>query len=387
MTDARMELCPGLVLAADVKIQPTASSPLSGFEALTGTDSCIIGHPKMQMQYVASPAGKYPKLLSTTGSVTVRNSTNTKAGKLGDFHHFLGGVVVEIDGDWYTIRQVNCDRQTGKFTDLDTDYSPRSISHARNASGLVLGDVHSAVTDPKVTFATYSKGGIVDTLHPRKIVVHDVCDGITCNPHHVGDPYVKMAKYHDVRGGVRAEIEEACAYLNKSQKEAEVFVVPSNHNDFLRRWMITHNWHADPLNAEFYLETAAFMASEARVKPNGIEYPDPFIYWVNRLAPKVTCLTPGASLLISGVECGMHGHQGPNGTRGTLKNLARIGAKVITGHTHTPGIVEGHYQVGTSTPLQLDYNVGPSSWMQAHVVIYASGKRSVIVIRDGKWKL
>lgn len=388
LTDQRTQLAPGLVLAADVKVQPTASSPLAGFESLTGGDSCILGHPKMQMRCVASPAGRYPKILSTTGAITVRNSTNTKAGKLGDFHHFLGAVVVETQGDWYTLRQLNCDRKTGSFTDLDTDYSPRGTRPARRAAGLVLGDVHSAVTDPTVNEVTYGRGGIVSTLHPRHIVLHDVYDGITCNPHHAGDPFVLAAKQRSYSRCVRSEVADACAYLSRAaQHGAQVHVVASNHNDFLRRWMLSHDWRTDPLNAEFYLQTAAHLVAEAHVTPRGVEYPDPFGYWVQRLAPKVWYLAPRASLVIAGVECGLHGHQGPNGTRGTLRNLARIGAKVVTGHTHTPGIEEGNYQTGTSTPLQLDYNQGPSSWLQAHVVIYATGKRAVVVIRDGKWRL
>lgn len=388
MVDQRVHLAPGLVLAADVKVQPTASSPLSGFEALTGPDSCIIGHPKMQLKYVASPAGRYPKLLSTTGSVTVRNSTNSKAGKLGDFHHFLGAVVVEVRGSWYTIRQLNCDRATGAFTDLATDYSPSRTRPARRAEALILGDVHASVTDPTVGRVTYAKGGMVATLRPKHIVAHDVFDGVSINPHHVGDPYTKAAKHAGGKGYVRAEVEESCAYLKRAgERGAAVYVVPSNHNDFLRRWMTTHDWRVDPSNAEFFLETAAHMVAGARTSPRGVEYPDPFGYWVGRLAPQVTCLAPRASLELAGVECGMHGHEGPNGTRGTLRNLARIGAKVVTGHTHTPGIEEGHYQVGTSTPLQLDYNRGPSSWMQAHVVIYATGKRAILSIADGRWRL
>ena len=386
MTTERVHLAPGLVLAADVKIQPTASSPLSGFESLTGTDSCIIGHPKMQFRCVASPSGRYPKILSTTGAVTVRNSTNSKAGALGDFHHFLGAVVVESAGNWYTIRQLNCDRKSGSFTDIDINYSPSGPRPAQRAEALVLGDVHYAVTDPVVDAVTFGSGGMVDTLRPKHIVVHDVFDGVTVNPHHIGDAYIKTSKYHGRQSHVRAEVEDTCDYLSKiGRSGARVHVVKSNHNDFLRRWMSTHDWRSDPSNAEFFLETAAHMVADSRMTPGGIEYPDPFGYWVNKLSPKTHYLGQRESLCIADIECSMHGHEGPNGTRGTLRNLARIGAKVITGHTHTPGIEEGNYQSGTSTPLQLDYNSGPSSWMQAHTVIYATGKRALLLIVDGLW--
>jgi len=388
LTTRRTRLSKGLVLAADVKVQPTACSPLTGFEALTGTDGCIIGHSKMQLKCIASPAGKYPKILSTTGSVTRRNSTKTKAGKLGDFHHFLGAIVVETEGKWHTIRQLNCDRGTGEFTDLDTVYTPKGLSPAPRAAGLGLGDVHDAVTDPDVVRMTYGEGGMVEVLRPKHIVAHDVFDGRSLNPHHKGDPYIRIAKVHGASGCVRSEVESACAYLSRAAEcGAKVHVVPSNHNDFLRRWLATADWRDDPLNAPFFLDTAAHMVAGARTVLGGVEYPDPFSYWVRRLAPKVHCLEPRESLMIAGIECGMHGNEGPNGSRGTLRNLARIGTKVVTGHTHTPGIEEGNYQAGTSTYLLLDYNRGPSSWYQAHVAIYATGKRAILMMADGRWRL
>jgi hypothetical protein len=93
------------------------------------------------------------------------------------------------------------------------------------------------------------------------------------------------------------------------------------------------------------------------------------------------------SFNLAGIECGMHGHYGPNGARGSIKNLSRLGSKVISGHGHTPGIEEGHFRTGTSTPLRLEYTNGPSSWLNSHVVVYASGKRSIITIIDGAWRL
>jgi hypothetical protein len=71
-----------------------------------------------------------------------------------------------------------------------------------------------------------------------------------------------------------------------------------------------------------------------------------------------------------------------------LKNLSRLGARVISAHGHSPGIEEGNYQVGTSTPRRLEYTHGPSSWQNTHCVIYASGKRALLTVRDrGAWRL
>ncbi len=92
-------------------------------------------------------------------------------------------------------------------------------------------------------------------------------------------------------------------------------------------------------------------------------------------------------MMVAGVELGMHGDRGPNGSRGSIKNLRRIGVKSIIGHSHTPGIEEGCYQVGTSTVLNLEYANGPSSWLNTHCLLYPNGKRTLVNIIDGKWRL
>jgi hypothetical protein len=72
--------------------------------------------------------------------------------------------------------------------------------------------------------------------------------------------------------------------------------------------------------------------------------------------------------------------------RGSINNLRRISNKSIIGHSHTPGIEEGCYQVGTSTYLRLEYNKGASSWLNAHSVLNADGKRQMLVIVEGRWR-
>lgn len=82
----------------------------------------------------------------------------------------------------------------------------------------------------------------------------------------------------------------------------------------------------------------------------------------------------------------MHGHLGPNGSRGSLRSLSVIGSRFIIGHSHSPGIYEGGYQVGTSSVLRMEYNGGPSSWMQSHAALYENGKRQLIHVIDGHWR-
>lgn len=384
----RKHLHKNLVLAADVKIQPTAGDPLAGFEALTGSQSCILGHPKMQMRCVPSPiSGKYPKILHTTGTITKQNYTDSKAGKLGAFHHYLGAILVETEGKWFGIRELNVDRKTGEFIDLDKVYSPRGVKKAPPALGLVMGDRHERFVDPKVDTATFGEGGMVDVLNPEQLVWEDTFDGYSVNHHHWGNPFLAHAKGEAGFSNPEEEVRFTVEAIKRRTKGRKSVIVASNHDDFLSRWLNSADWKSVGAK-RFYLETALAMLDEAKMTPNGFSGGDPFVYWVNELKGNadIHCLREGENYEIAGIDVSFHGHSGPRGAKGTMKNFARVGARLITGHAHEPGIEEGHYRVGTSTPLQLEYNRGPGSWLNCHCVIYANGKRSLLPIIEGKWR-
>jgi hypothetical protein len=87
-----------------------------------------------------------------------------------------------------------------------------------------------------------------------------------------------------------------------------------------------------------------------------------------------------------GIECALHGDQGPNGARGTPLNLTRVATRMNTGHTHTASIYDGVYTAGLCGLMDQGYNEGASSWSHSQVVTYASGKRTIVTFRDGLWR-
>lgn len=390
--NTRKSLNKNLVVLGDIKVQPTAVSPLTGFEAITHGESAILGHTKLQMSTVPTPQSRMPKILTTTGACTVRNYTDSKAGKLGEFHHTLGAAVVEMQGKKFHLRQLNAKRDNGSFTDLNksygVDWTKSGVAYAPPAEALVFGDVHVDWTDPAVERATFGEGGIVDVLKPKRKFWHDLLDGYAVNPHHLGNPFNAIAKRMTGKHLVHAEVMRALEYVKAHTKAGEEsIIVASNHDDFLRRWILSNDWRSDPGNARFYLETAMAMFDGTKMGLGGAEYPSPFAYWARKLLPGVKVLGGNESYAVSGIEMGMHGDRGPNGARGSRKNLRRIGVKSIVGHSHSPGIDEGCYQTGTSTRLRLEYNSGPSSWLNTHCVVYANGKRALLNIIEGEWRL
>jgi len=384
----RKKLSANLSVLGNVKTQPTASSPLTGFDAMTHGESTIVGHTKLQLRTVATPQSRLPKILTTTGACTLPNYTDSKAGAIGAFHHTLGAALAEVDGKTFHLRQINADNQTGEFIDLQTLYRPDGVYVAPRAKALIMGDTHVDFADPAVIDATFGARGMVERLDPETLVWHDLLDGYSVNPHHAGNVFNAIAKLPNSRSSLKDEVQRAIEFVVKhTSSDRESVVVPSNHDNFFARWILSTDWRTAPGNAEFYLETALAMVRSVKLGDGGTEYADPFIHWGRRLAPGVRFLERDESLLIANTELGMHGDRGPNGARGSAKNLRRIGVKSIIGHSHSPAIEEGCYQVGTSTRLKLEYNAGPSGWMNSHAVIYANGKRSLLHIIDGKWRL
>lgn len=387
--NVRKALGPNITVLGDIKIQPTASSPLTGADALSHASSGIIGHTKLELRSIPAPQSRMSKLLSTSGACTVPNYTDSRSGKVGEFHHSLCAALVELDGAKFYLRQLHYDAKTNSCTDLDIRYTAPSASRAPRALALIMGDTHVDYICPLVKEATFGRDGMIASLRPQYLVWHDILDAYSINGHHEGNPFNRVAKHFSGADNARAEVQRAIDFLAKhTPEDTQSVVVGSNHNDMLRRWIIKGDWKEDPANAEFYLETALAMVRGTKLTGKGTEYPDAFCHWL-KLAklPRVRVLESDEPFMLGGVALNMHGDEGPNGARGSIKNHRRLGVKTIIGHSHSPGIDEGCTQVGTSTRLRLEYNTGPSSWLNCHAILQADGKRQLIIIVDGQYKL
>lgn len=401
MWDKRGDIGPQLTILGDVRVQPTAVNPLTGLDSMTGGRSGILGHPKLEMRVIPTPQNKRPKQMLTTGACTVQNYSDSKAGKKGEFHHTIGALIVEMRGDYFFARQINALRD-GSFIDMDTEYLPTGKTKpAGRALALSMGDWHSGFTSDDVIEATFGidsdEGTIVSVLKPKVLLWDDLLDQYGRNHHHIKQPFINLAKQKDKyynRGDLADEVAAACFEVNFYTEKARIaaggkvlsVIKASNHDDALTKYINEADWKVDPLNMEFYLETALKMAQETHMTRVGAAFPSALHVWARDLI-KVPHMLLGRrdSFMVADIECGLHGDMGPNGARGAIGNFAKLGVKTIVGHTHVPGIVGGCYQSGTSTYLTLEYAQGPSSWMNSHVAVYANGKRVILTIINGEW--
>lgn len=385
-----------LVLVGGVKIQPTAVQPLSGFEGYTGSASAIFGHPKVQLKTVPTPSKELPKILVTTGAVTKPNYTDSKAGFKGEFHHSLAALVVEVTEKEFHIRHVHGNLD-GSFYDLDKYYTMFDVESGHRIAALVTGDTHAMFLDKNVEAATYSNvDSMVKVLRPELRVFHDLTDFYSRNHHHRGDDLINFAKHLIGNDDVEAELQISADLIDKhNDPESVNVIVKSNHDEAFDRWLREANPNLDPKNARFYYYMKYNQFKSVKKTDNGrFESFDPFEFWCwnpdqqsgLKSADNTVFLKRDQSLTVGNVELGFHGDVGPNGSRGSIQNMSKIGTKAIIGHSHSPGIYEGVYQVGTSSELDLGYNSGPSSWLTTHAIVYPNGKRTLIHIINGRWR-
>ena len=380
----RAEIANGFMVMGDIKTQPTAVRPLSGLDSLTGTMSGVFGHTKVAMDSIATRGHELPKLLYTTGAVTAPQFSDSKAGKKGEFHHSLGAVVVERDGDYFHARHLLA-QGNGFFYDLDRFYTPDGSKKSKPIPALIAGDLHAERHDPDNLAATFQKDdSIAAILRPGRIVLHDALD-FGSGSHH-NNFFEKFKRHHEGRGCVRTELEQTYAVMDDIAKRTkEVVVVDSNHNNHFLQWLESDKNANDYQNAQIFAETRAGVLPEIL----GKGWCDPFEWWARRLLKsyrKTRFMAPNESYTVHGIELGYHGDRGANGTRGSALGLSKIGAKTVIGHSHSPRIVDGCYQTGTSSLLDMGYNRGASSWLHSHVVIYPNGKRTHIHVIDGRWR-
>lgn len=391
--DHSAEITKKLVFCGELDITPTASDPLSGFDNYCQGASGIIPHTKVAMKSLPGMGDDAARFMYTTGACTKRNYIQRKAGQKAEFHHNYSALVVEVgdNGDFF-VRQLAADA-SGAFYDLTDKYLPSGeVLHDQRVEAVNLGDIHVEKGDPRMDEIAFSKGGIMDTLRPKYLFVHDLLDFTARNHHNTKDPFF-WAEQHQKGATVEGGIDLAGAWLKAHErKDRKDVVVESNHDQAFDRWLRDADVRFDPANARFWHECSAELLRQIE---DG--NPDFHVFeWAIRRKTElknVEFLRENDSFVIckndkdgGGIECGLHGHSGPNGSRGTPGAFKSVATKVNTGHTHSAGIIDGVYTAGLNGQLDQGYNKGPSSWSHSHIVTYPNGKRAIITVKNGKWR-
>jgi hypothetical protein len=385
LVDDHLNIGGGVDVAARLKIAATAARPLAALQAVGSSRWQIIGHSKQLMEPVATPSDTAPKRLYTTGAITVRNYSKTKAGALAEFHHTVGALVVEVDTrNRAFVRQLGI--HGGSLFDVAggqlREYGPGWVKEHDRVLAITTGDEHVKFHDRSVYAGTYGPDGVCTALRPRHLFRHDVLDGYARSHHHEKDPVLQFKKFHNGDDDYRAELEGVVDFLNRSTPEGtKNHIVDSNHHDHLRQWLSRADVNKDHRNALLIAELQAQMRHDVLA---GVERSPLQIYCEGRLEVDTDWLDRNKPFLLKGVDYSQHGDIGVNGARGSASALAKTAHKSVIGHSHTARIVDGCYQVGYSAG-DLEYAKGMGTWTHTHCIQYPNGKRTLVDIWRGRW--
>lgn len=372
------------IFISTIKMSAKQIDPTTGLGRIGQKNgSCIYASPKQRLK--AEPVGNhaYPIFMMGTGAITKPEYSSDlymsqRTAYIAEHDHVMGALIVEIvDDQHFHFRQVQADAK-GRFIDLGVQYCPHYTCKAE-VEALVMGDFHSGSTDTQAIQASLEQ---IEVLKPKRVVFHDLFDGISINHHEEGKHLLKAKRAVNGQLFLSAELMKVAADLAMfADKVEEVVVVKSNHDLFLERYLQEARYVEDPYNHRLALELAIQV----------LDGNDPLAYGVKKYFTgtfsKVRWLKLDEDYRVAGVQLAAHGHIGSNGAKGTIANLEAAYGNCIVGHDHTPGILRGCFRVGTSSRYDLEYKKGPSSWLHTNCILYADGSRQLLNEIGGKWYL
>lgn len=366
------------LISADSSISPTAKSPLDGFEILASDNNLVLGHSKVHFRTLPRFRNAPLRTMSTTGYLTSKNYSKSKAGIVAGENHSYGFIIIELKDEsiCYIPRNVKV-KSDGSFTDIIHCVKNESVSQIEKSLGFILGDAHTRQLNRD--FLKVTKELIAKT-NPEKTVCHDLLDSATMNHHEKKDMFIQRQKIVQGKHLVDEEIEECLDFLEELKGCCgDIYAVESNHDVWLDKYISESKWQNDLHNSPAYLKYAYIQQTvDLSMYGNILGY---LIH--QRFDESVKYVKMGDSLIIGDYECGLHLDFGSNGGRASVKGFARLNSKVIGGHAHSPQLYNNVTIVGILCNLQQYYNrKGLSSWAYAHSIVHENGKNQLLVFND-----
>jgi len=357
-----------LVVSAH-RLNATSVNPLAGKQALSGTKSAIYGHPQLAMELVGTPKSQLPKMMMTTGSCNRAKYSATDSGGKANFYHTIYAVYVKVVRGVFHHIQLGWDGSG--FCYGDEYWTEKGLSEEPATANIVHGDSH---VWHEIAQISASKQRINDKVRPDTQVWHDL------NDQHIGGHHEtlreKVERALDGHLFVEEEVRMSIDYLERMGQGTKNLIVGSNHNDHLDIWHENYSPQKDPANAKFHGWLSHHLYGSGK---SALEVC--FEEW--GCCVHYEFLDRNTLRSIKGIDITQHGDKGTNGSRGSAKGFAKTTMKTMIGHSHTPCIEKGCWQVGTSTD-RMSYAKGYSTWMLVDGLIYFNGKRALVSHIKGK---
>lgn len=364
-----------LSIIADTDIVPTAKRPLRNLQGVTGIESSIVGHPRQQMIISPTMKNRRRKFMFSTGSITVPNYRRARVGKEAAQYHRMGFLFVEnISDENFVARHVHAE-EDGSFQDLIFRVEDEKITLKNDWEAMIFGDTHLSKEDKEML----EESRRLFTLGKcKKSIWHDLFDGYSINHHQSKNHVAQVIKANKGLHKLDKEIEINMSFI-KDWKDTNMIIVPSNHPDWIDKWVCYNQGVKDAHNAILFNKFQSILFNE--LAPKGL-----YAYIIEEnFGDEVICLNRDESYEICGIEINNHGDLGSNGAKGTPETFAKLPHPVISGDKHFCYTIDDAYGVGVSAVLDHGYNAGMSSWAQSNGIILSNGRFQHLLYFDGKF--
>jgi len=357
------------------------------------TTPLIFASPKQRLVPIPHSNNKYPKWLITTGAVTEpnyasdesHNAERRRRSSIAKRDHEYGAMIIEVENNKeYRVRNILADTR-GKFVDLGTLYDGDK-THPAKLDAMVLADWHSGQTDPLIKKITFD---MVKELQPARLILHDFFDAHSVS-HHIDRKPVREKLIHQYDKGFHVLSRELKGCLSDLQrfsrivKDGKVYIVWSNHHDFLPRYLEEVRFRYDMQNYRVAIKILDYIAAKDR--NDGVKFG---MSLFGKIPANVKFLREDEDFKVRGYQLAAHGHKsgGFRGYGSIAQKETAIG-KSISGHCHTAQKLRQTYTVGACITPDIFYMRGqPSTWTHSHALLWETGTVQLIHIFNGKWKI
>lgn len=361
-------------LAALANVVPTAKKPVNNANMLNNGEAVtLVASPRNQLLSRGRAKTASESYAMTTRVCTVRHYEDCRAGSESSKDHFFGGVMFDVTPDGVEIQPLESN-EAGVITFDGSEYYPTGGQYETENPVIVLGDLHIEKSDMEVWQNTVCW---LTDVEPSLIVCHDTLDFSSRNHHNRASG---RFLYQQGTTAVVDELTQVVNQLNELAAIAPLYIVASNHDDALSRWLDCPHYSSDqdPINAKTYhflklailemideggdleiLELALQQLADAGKIPE--------------LAENIIFGSVDEGYQQHGFELSMHGHIGQGGARGSLATFKRYGQPNVTGHTHSGGRDGNALVVGVTGSYDMGYNKGMTTWTRDNAVIYPNG--------------
>ena len=371
------------VRVIDAQIRPQSINPLTGVDHFSRDyeSSVIFAGTKQVLKYVPDSNHKLPRAMMTTGAVTKPNyRTKHRIGNIAEKDHEYGAVILDVEDNGLFHHRFIQSMKNGKFSDIDGTYHRKRFTAHKQVDAMVLGDLHPFYTCPTHERASFEQ---IALFKPKKLFLHDVFNAVSISHHDEGRSISKSMAWKEYTGNLLEELKvtrkAVIKYAEAMPENGKVYIVKSNHDEHLERYLNEARFVRDPMNT----------LTAAKLYVQALEGNDPLkagFDMVGGLPDNVVFLNRESEVRVRGYVLSNHGDLGANGGRGSIRSIENANGKSITGHTHGAMKVRNTYKVGTSTKLRLPYTRGYSSWTNTNAVVYTTGQVQLVNTIQGRWR-